>query len=124
MTTNRPNRDRIPIGRFTSITIVAAHYSLSPNASSKEAQNLIGNTGGKTPTMVSLPRVDCPECGRDTAVYPGRILYRHDPASGRTPELKSCPGSLKKVRAPKGELLLFDDPNVDWPEEPAPPGLF
>jgi len=103
MSANRPNRDRIPTAPFTSFTLVTTLYSTS---SSEKAQNLIGTTSGKTPAMVSLPRVDCPVCGRDTATYPSGLLYRHDPASGRTPELKSCPGSLKLVREP-GELLLF-----------------
>lgn len=71
MSSNRPNRDRIP---------------------------------------TALPRVDCPVCGRDTAVYPSRLLYRHDPASGRTPELKSCPGSLKPVRGLEGKQ------GPGWPE--------
>jgi hypothetical protein len=52
--------------------------------------------------------------------------WRHDPASGRTPELMSCPGSLKPVRPPVGELLLFVSPEdvVDRPELAAVVGLF
>nr|WP_237323370.1 hypothetical protein [Streptomyces sp. FR1] len=40
------------------------------------------------------------------------LVYRHDPASGRDPELKSCPGSLKPVQSPKGALLLFVSPEA------------
>ena len=113
MSTNRPNHDQIPTNPFTSLTLVATLYSLSPNTGSEN-----GNT--------SRSRVDCPRCGRDTAVYPSGLLYRHDPASGRTPELRSCPGSLKTVREPEGELLLFVSAEpattVDLDEVPAKPG--
>ncbi|WP_399559034.1 hypothetical protein OIA45_49175 (plasmid) [Streptomyces chartreusis] len=57
--------------------------------------------------MASLPRTECPACSRDVAITRRGLTYRHDPASGRDPELKSCPGSLKPVQAPDGELLLF-----------------
>lgn len=60
--------------------------------------------------MAALPRTECPECSRDVAVTLRGLTYRHDPASGRDPELKSCRGSLKPVQAPDGELLLFVDP--------------
>jgi hypothetical protein len=57
------------------------------------------------------PRADCPECSRDTAVTPlSQRVCRHDPPGGRTPDLRSCPGSLKKVRL--------------RPDEDEPPGLF
>lgn len=61
--------------------------------------------------MASLPRTECRECSRDVAVTRRGLTYRHDPASGRDPELKSCQGSLKPVQAPDGELLLFVDPS-------------
>lgn len=56
-----------------------------------------------------LPRTECPEpgCGRDVAVSRKGLTSRHDPAGGRTAELKSCPGSLKPVQAPEGEPVLF-----------------
>jgi hypothetical protein len=59
-----------------------------------------------------LPRTECPEpgCGRDVAVSRKGLVYRHDPASGRTPELKSCPGSLKPVQPPTGDPVLFVAP--------------
>ncbi|GAA3595167.1 hypothetical protein [Streptomyces osmaniensis] len=57
--------------------------------------------------MAALPRTACPACSRDVAITRRGLTYRHDPASGRDPELKSCPGSLKPVHAPDGELLLF-----------------
>ncbi|MBP5918810.1 hypothetical protein F3K34_44340 [Streptomyces sp. LBUM 1486] len=60
--------------------------------------------------MASLPRTECPVCSRDVAVTRRGLVYRHDPASGRDPELKSCPGSLKPVQAPEGALLLFVSP--------------
>jgi len=69
-------------------------------------------------------------CGRDVAISLQGRTWRHDPASGRTPELKSCPGSLKPVRPPEGDLVLFLDPAdttatvADLDELPAPPGLF
>lgn len=80
--------------------------------------------------MAALPRTECPVCTRDVAVTRRGLVYRHDPKGGRDPELRSCPGSLKPVQAPRGELLLFvspdDDPSVsaiaDTPPEPV--GLF
>jgi len=57
--------------------------------------------------MARLPRTECPVCSRDVAVTRRGLVYRHDPASGRDPELKSCQGSLKPVQAPAGALLLF-----------------
>jgi hypothetical protein len=56
--------------------------------------------------------------------------WRHDPASGRTPELMSCPGSLKPVTAPAGALLLFVSPDdaaasdPDGSVAPEPVALF
>ncbi|MFC9859375.1 MULTISPECIES: hypothetical protein [unclassified Streptomyces] len=66
---------------------------------------------------MSLPRTECPEpgCGRDVAVSRKGLVYRHDPASGRTAELKSCPGSLKPVRAPEGDPVLFVAPGMPEP---------
>jgi hypothetical protein len=61
--------------------------------------------------MASRPRTECPACSRDVAVTFTGLTWRHDPATGRTPELKSCPGSLKPVQAPEGKLLLFVDPS-------------
>ncbi|MEU8472728.1 hypothetical protein AB0F30_33430 [Streptomyces sp. NPDC029006] len=56
------------------------------------------------------------------------LVYRHDPASGRDPELKSCPGSLKPVQAPEGALLLFISPDTETLTEavelPRAVGLF
>ena len=52
-------------------------------------------------------------CGRDVAISLQGRTWRHDPASGRTPELMSCPGSLKPVRAPEGALLLFVSPDLE-----------
>lgn len=63
--------------------------------------------------MASLPRTECPACTRDVAVTRRGLVYRHDPASGRDPELKSCPGSLKPVQAPAGALLLFISPGLE-----------
>lgn len=63
--------------------------------------------------MAALPRTECPVCTRDVAVTRRGLVYRHDPASGRDPELKSCPGSLKPVQAPAGALLLFVSPNLE-----------
>lgn len=63
--------------------------------------------------MASLPRTECPACSRDVAVTRRGLTYRHDPAGGRDPELKSCPGSLKPVQAPEGSLLLFVSPDGD-----------
>jgi len=76
--------------------------------------------------MASLPRTECAVCGRDVAISLQGRTWRHDPASGRTPELMSCPGSLKPVRPPVGELLLFVSPEdvVDRPELAAVVGLF
>ncbi|MER7310002.1 hypothetical protein [Streptomyces griseoluteus] len=77
--------------------------------------------------MAALPRTECPVCSRDVAVTRRGLTYRHDPASGRDPELKSCPGSLKPVQAPKGALLLFVSPEASAtvPDPlPEPAGLF
>lgn len=77
--------------------------------------------------MASLPRTECPVCSRDVAVTRRGLTYRHDPASGRDPELKSCPGSLKPVQAPEGALLLFVSPEPEPVEElvlPEAVGLF
>lgn len=69
-------------------------------------------------------------CGRDVAISLQGRTWRHDPASGRTPELRSCPGSLKPVRPPGGDdLVLFLNPGdttaaADDIEAPAPPALF
>ena len=67
-------------------------------------------------------------CSRDVAVTRRGLTYRHDPASGRDPELKSCAGSLKPVQAPEGVLLLFVSPEgqpaVDVTELPVAVGLF
>lgn len=63
--------------------------------------------------MASLPRTECPVCSRDVAVTRRGLVYRHDPASGRDPELKSCQGSLKAVQAPQGALLLFVSPDLE-----------
>ena len=71
--------------------------------------------------MASLPRTECPVCSRDVAVTRRGLVYRHDPASGRDPELKSCPGSLKPVQAPEGALLLFVSPEDGPVVEDAPP---
>lgn len=60
--------------------------------------------------MPKLPRTDCPVCQRDTAILPTGLLYRHDPLGGRTADLRSCPGSLKPVEAPHGDLVLFVNP--------------
>lgn len=49
-------------------------------------------------------------CSRDVAVTFTGLTWRHDPASGRTRELMSCPGSLKPVQPPEGALLLFVSP--------------
>jgi hypothetical protein len=57
-----------------------------------------------------LPRTPCPICARDTAILPTGLLYRHDPLGGRTPDLRSCPGSLKPVTPPYNALVLFVDP--------------
>lgn len=67
---------------------------------------------GHTLSVASLPRTECPECSRDVAVTRRGLTYRHDPASGRDPELKSCRGSLKPVQAPEGALLLFVSPEA------------
>ena len=57
--------------------------------------------------MARRPRTECPKCGRDVAVSVQGRTWRHDPATGRTPELTSCPGSLKPVLAPDGDPVLF-----------------
>lgn len=81
---------------------------------------------GQTLPVASLPRTECPVCSRDVAVTRRGLVYRHDPASGRDPELKSCGGSLKPVQAPEGDPVLF----VSLEEEaaafvmPEPVGLF
>lgn len=78
-------------------------------------------------SMASLPRTECPACTRDVAVTRRGLVYRHDPASGRDPELKSCPGSLKPVQAPEGALLLFvspEDADLAAVEMPEPVLLF
>lgn len=78
--------------------------------------------------MAALPRTECPACSRDVAVTRRGLTYRHDPASGRDPELKSCAGSLKPVQAPEGVLLLFVSPEaqraVDVAALPVAVGLF
>jgi len=80
--------------------------------------------------MAALPRTECPVCSRDVAVTRRGLVYRHDPAGGRDPELRSCPGSLKPVQAPAGALLLFvspdGDPSVSAIADtvPEPVGLF
>lgn len=56
--------------------------------------------------MARLPRTECPVCDRDVAVTVKGRIWRHDPPE-RDRELKSCPGSLKPVAAPAGDLLLF-----------------
>ena len=69
-------------------------------------------------------------CSRDVAVTRRGLVYRHDPAGGRDPELRSCPGSLKPVQAPAGALLLFVSPDGDpsvsaiADTAPEPVGLF
>jgi len=78
--------------------------------------------------MTALPRTECPACSRDVAVTVRGLVYRHDPATGRDPELRSCPGSLKPVQAPEGDLVLFIDLKDGAPADieplPAPPSLF
>lgn len=77
--------------------------------------------------MAALPRTECPECGRDVAITRRGLTYRHDPASGRTPDLQSCHGSLKPVQAPAGSLMLFvspDDLAVEDRPMPQPRRLF
>lgn len=74
--------------------------------------------------MARLPRTECPVCGRDVAVTVRGLVYRHDPATGRDPELRSCPGSLKPVRAPEGELLLFVTVDDQAAPSSEPPVLF
>lgn len=65
------------------------------------------------------PRVACPACGRTIALYRSGRIYRHDPPAGaRGRELLSCPASLKVVRPPAAQALLFD---LD-PPTPAPAG--
>ncbi|WP_151775796.1 hypothetical protein [Streptomyces abyssomicinicus] len=71
--------------------------------------------------MARLPRTECPVCTRDVAVTARGLVYRHDPATGRSPDLRSCPGSLKPVQAPEGELLLFVGlEEFEDPAQPAP----
>jgi len=65
--------------------------------------------------MAALPRTECPVCSRDVAVTRRGLVYRHDPATGRDRELRSCPGSLKPVQAPAGVLLLFVSPDLEDP---------
>lgn len=61
---------------------------------------------------MAYPRTDCPICTRDVAVAPkAGTLYRHDPKSGRTPDLKSCPGSHSRW------LRVEGDPGY-WGTEP------
>lgn len=67
--------------------------------------------------MPSRPRTACPVCSRDVAITFTGLTWRHDPPTGRTPELKSCPGSLKPVQEPEGELLLFVSPERIDPDE-------
>lgn len=46
---------------------------------------------------MAYPRTDCPQCKRDCAVYPvSHKISRHDPPTGRTEDLRSCPGSLTR----------------------------
>ncbi|MER6603932.1 hypothetical protein [Streptomyces parvus] len=64
-----------------------------------------------------LPRTECPICERDVAITRRGLTYRHDPAGGRDRELKSCPGSLRPVRPPAGDPVLFVSPeDVAMPE--------
>lgn len=56
---------------------------------------------------MALHRFPCPTCGRPIALTARGLLYRHDPAGGRTPDLRSCPGSLKVVRPPAAQPVLF-----------------
>lgn len=65
---------------------------------------------------MAYPRTSCPTCKRNTAVAPKkRTLCRHDPASGRTEDLRSCPGSYSRWIPNPGdpgyqgeELTIFD----------------
>lgn len=65
---------------------------------------------------MAYPRTDCPICTKDVAVAPKKsTLCRHDPASGRTSDLKSCPGSHSRWQPAPGdpgywgaEATLFD----------------
>jgi hypothetical protein len=53
---------------------------------------------------MAYPRAACPACKRNTAVAPvKRKLWRHDPASGRTEDLRSCPGSYSDWTPAPGE---------------------
>jgi hypothetical protein len=82
---------------------------------------------GHDDEMSQLPRTDCPVCQRDTAILPTGLLYRHDPSGGRTPDLRSCPGSLKAVAPPYSALVLFVDPyaHIEPPDvHGAQEGLF
>lgn len=75
-----------------------------------------------------LPRTECPVCQRDVAISNQGRLWRHDPASGRDPELRSCPGSLKPVAPPEGQAVLFVSVDDELSEDafvmPEPAGLF
>lgn len=64
--------------------------------------------------MASLPRTECPVCSRDVAISLKGRLWRHDPPE-RDRELRSCPGSLRPVIPPAGELLLFVSPDGAGP---------
>ena len=80
--------------------------------------------------MAALPRTECPACSRDVAVSLQGRIWRHDPATGRDAELRSCEGSLKPVAPPVGEaLLLFVSLEetmaaAERPEMPEPVRLF
>ena len=69
-----------------------------------------------------LPRTECPICERDVAITRRGLTYRHDPADGRTRDLKSCPGSLKPVAPPSGDPVLFV--SAEDLVMPEPTGLF
>lgn len=75
-----------------------------------------------------LPRTECSVCGRDVAVSIKGLTWRHDPAGGRDPELRSCAGSLKPVAPPEGQAVLFvsvdDEALEDAFAMPEPAGLF
>lgn len=61
---------------------------------------------------MAYPRTTCPTCERDVAVYPVALkVNRHDPASGRTEDLRSCPGSFARWQPGPG------DPGY-WGDEP------
>lgn len=79
---------------------------------------------------MKLPRVECPKCGRPTAVAPvaGSLtkghLWRHDDAGARRDpdgSLVSCAESLSTVDLPEvGRQMEFDvlDPSPDEVPEP------